>query len=121
MNVIVADTHKLFGDRFLHETKVQFSPRENRPEISFPRNFAQPIFLNFIFNADEAMSERKRIELSTLLTETLPNEIYLPPASAPKLILISVRAHGAAQGFGFRWFMNSQKREAASPSNPRLA
>src|ERR1017187_7695792 len=95
LNAIVADTRRLLGDRFLHETEVQFSPGENLPEISVPRDFVQQILLNFIFNADEAMTGRKRIELSTALAEKLPAEIYLPPASAPKYILVSVRDFGA--------------------------
>ena len=41
------------------------------------------ILLNFIFNANEAMTGRKFIELSTQLADALPNEIYLAPAGAP--------------------------------------
>ncbi len=95
INAVVADTRKLLGDRFLHETEVNFSPAENLPEISVPRDFVQQILLNFIFNADEAMTGRKRIELATAFTEKLPAEIYLPPAAAPKFILASVRDDGA--------------------------
>ena len=95
LNAVVANTRKLLGDRFLHETEVQFSPGENLPELSVPRDFVQQILLNFIFNADEAMTGRKRIELSTKLTEKLSGEIYLPPAAAEKFILISVRDFGS--------------------------
>lgn len=95
LNVVVADTRKLLGDRFLHESEVRFSPGENLPELSVPRDFVQQILLNFIFNADEAMTGRKRIELSTTLTETLPSELYLPPAAAGRFVLIAVRDHGA--------------------------
>ncbi len=95
LNAVVADTRKLLGDRFLHETEVQFTPGENLPEIPVPRDFVQQILLNFIFNADEAMTGRKRIELATTLSEKLPAEIYLPPAAAEKFILIAVRDHGA--------------------------
>ncbi len=95
LNAVVADTRKLLGDRFLHETEVQFSPGENLPELSVPRDFVQQILLNFIFNADEAMTGRKRIEMATVLTDKLPAEIYLPPANAPKFILISVRDFGS--------------------------
>ncbi|MEY4918672.1 MAG: hypothetical protein RL616_2585, partial [Verrucomicrobiota bacterium] len=94
VNAVVADTRKLLGDRFLHETEVQFTPGENLPELSVPRDFVQQILLNFIFNADEAMTGRKRIELATVLTDKLPGEIYLPPAAAPKFILATVRDHG---------------------------
>ncbi len=95
LNAVVADTRRLLGDRFLHETAVEFSPGENLPDISVPRDFVQQILLNFIFNADEAMNGRKRVELSTRLADQLPAEIYLPPAAAAKYILVSVRDHGA--------------------------
>ena len=95
LNAVVADTRKLLGDRFLHETEVQFTPDGNLPEIFVPRDFVQQILLNFIFNADEAMSGRKKIEITTALVDKLPAEIYLPPAAAPKFILISVRDQGA--------------------------
>jgi signal transduction histidine kinase len=94
INQIVADTRKLLGDRFLHETEVRFEPGANLPEISVPRDFVQQILLNFIFNADDAMTGRKRIELATRLDNKLPAEVYLPPAAAPRYILVSVRDHG---------------------------
>jgi signal transduction histidine kinase len=94
INQIVTDTRKLLGDRFLHETEVRFEPGANLPEISVPRDFVQQILLNFIFNADDAMTGRKRIELATRLDSKLPAEVYLPPATAPRYILVSVRDHG---------------------------
>jgi signal transduction histidine kinase len=94
LNTIVADTRRLLGDRFLHETEVRFEPGQNLPEIRVPRDFVQQILLNFIFNADEAMTGRKSIDLTTKLTDRLPPEIYLPPAAAPKYILVSVRDQG---------------------------
>jgi signal transduction histidine kinase len=94
LNAVVADTRRLLGDRFLHETEVVFTPGENLPEASVPRDFIQQILLNFIFNANEAMSGRKRIGLTTTLTDKLPPEVYLAPAAAPKYILISVRDGG---------------------------
>ena len=111
LNAVVADTRKLLGDRFLHETEVQFTPGENLPELSVPRDFVQQILLNFIFNADEAMTDadrsgigilpvrstpnRKQIILTTRIAHELPREIYLPPAAAQKFILISVRDFGS--------------------------
>jgi signal transduction histidine kinase len=95
VNAIVADTRRLLGDRFLHETEVVFEPGASLPEIAVPRDFVQQILLNFIFNASEAMTGRKRIELSTRLAGQLPPEIYLPPAAAPRFIVISVRDYGA--------------------------
>jgi len=82
------------GDRFLHETEVDFQPAPGLPEICMPRDYVQQILLNFIFNAEEATAGRKRIELSTALAAELPAEIYLPPAAAPKFILVSVRDFG---------------------------
>ena len=94
LNAVVADTRKLLGDRFLHETEVRFEPAANLPPICVPRDFVQQILLNFIFNADEAMTGRKLIELATALTDQLPPELYLQPTSAPHFILISVCDHG---------------------------
>ena len=95
INAVVADTRRLLGDRFLHETEVSFEPAAPLPETAVPRDFVQQILLNFIFNANEAMSGRKRIELATRLTPELPTEIYLAPAAAAPFILVSVRDHGA--------------------------
>lgn len=95
INAVVADTRRLLGDRFLHETEVAFTPAPQLPETAVPRDFVQQILLNFIFNASEAMTGRKRVDLVTQLVQTLPNEIYLAPAGAPPFILISVRDHGA--------------------------
>ncbi|MGA2243793.1 MAG: ATP-binding protein [Verrucomicrobiota bacterium] len=95
VNAVVADTRRLLGDRFLHETEVRFEPAANLPDTAVPRDFVQQILLNFIFNANEAMTQGKRIELFTRLTENLPPEVALPPAAAPRFILISVRDHGA--------------------------
>ena len=95
LNAVVADTRRLLGDRFLHEAEVRFQPGENLPEVSVPRDFVQQILLNFIFNASEAMTGRKQIGLTTRLVETLPPELVLVPASAPRFIFVSVRDHGA--------------------------
>jgi signal transduction histidine kinase len=94
LNAVVADTRTLLGDRFLHETEVRFEPAGNLPAISVRRDFVQQILLNFIFNADEAMTGRKLIELATMLADKLPSELYLQPAPAPGYILIRVRDHG---------------------------
>ena len=95
LNAVVADTRRLLGDRFLHETDVQFQPGENLAEVSVPRDFIQQILLNFIFNANEAMTGRKQIKLTTKLTEGLAAEMVLPPAPAARFILVSVRDCGA--------------------------
>jgi signal transduction histidine kinase len=95
INAVVADTRRLLGDRFLHESEVCFEPAANLPEVAVPRDFVQQILLNFIFNANEAMTGRKRIELGTRLMEQLPADTCLAPAAAPRFILVSVRDHGA--------------------------
>jgi signal transduction histidine kinase len=92
LNAVVADTRRLLGDRFLHETDVRFDPGADLPEIAAPRDFIQQILLNFIFNAHEAGS--RRIDLSTTVTGHLPAEIYLPPAPAPRFALVAVRDFG---------------------------
>ncbi|HEX9047193.1 MAG TPA: ATP-binding protein, partial [Verrucomicrobiae bacterium] len=92
INAVVADTRRLLGDRFLHETEVQFKPGDALPAVSAARDFVQQILLNFIFNAHEAASQR--IEISTVATEKLPAEIYLPPAGAARFILVTVRDFG---------------------------
>ncbi|MDR3456036.1 MAG: ATP-binding protein [Verrucomicrobiae bacterium] len=94
LNAVVADTRRLLGDRFLHEADVQFQPGENLPAVSVPRDFVQQILLNFIFNANEAMTGRKQIEIRTRLVESLPAELVLPPAAAARFILASVHDHG---------------------------
>ncbi len=95
LNAVVADTCKLLGDRFRHETEVRIEAGANLPKIAVPRDLIQQILLNFIFNAEEAMTGRKRVELQTAVAEQLPGGIYLQPAPASRFVLISVRDHGA--------------------------
>jgi uncharacterized repeat protein (TIGR03803 family) len=94
VNVVVADTMKLLGDRFLRTIEVKFERAENLHEILVPREFIQQILLNFIFNASEAMSERKEIILATSLAEELPPGIFLTPSPSAFYVLISVRDIG---------------------------
>ena len=95
VNAVVADTLKLLGDRFLREVEVKFERAEKLPEISTSRGFIQQILLNFIFNAAEAMSSRKKITLATRMAGKLPPDIFLPPAAAASFVLISVQDQGA--------------------------
>lgn len=90
LNVVVDETRKLLGDRFLREVEVRFERGEGLPEVSVPRDFIQQILLNFIFNAAEAMSGKKQIILATRLTEQLPAELFLTPAKAGNYIFVSV-------------------------------
>ncbi|HEX4350243.1 MAG TPA: ATP-binding protein [Verrucomicrobiae bacterium] len=95
VNAVVADTIKLLGDRFLREVEVKFERAENLPAISTTRGFIQQILLNFIFNAAEAMSARKKITLATRTVDKLPPEIFLAPPAAASLVLISVQDQGS--------------------------
>jgi signal transduction histidine kinase len=94
LNVVVADTIKLLGDRFLHQVDVRFEPAPALPPLSTSREFIQQILLNFIFNAAEAMPRRKTVTLSTRAAEKLPPDIFLPPAAAAAFVLVSVQDEG---------------------------
>ena len=95
LNVVVDETRKLLGDRFLREVEVRFERGESLPEVSVSRDFVQQILLNFIFNAAEAMSGKKQITLSTRWAESLPAELFLTPAKAGDYIFVSVRDTGS--------------------------
>jgi signal transduction histidine kinase len=94
VNAVVDDTIKLLGDRFLREVGVEFQRGEDLPEISVARDFVQQVLLNFIFNAAEAMTERKHIALTTRLVEELPTGMILAPARAASFIAIAVKDSG---------------------------
>ncbi len=122
LNVVVDETRKLLGDRFLREVEVRFERGEGLPEVSIPRDFVQQILLNFIFNAAEAMERRpparlegeeasklagsesgappsprvrNQITLVTRSATTLPEELALKPAVAAGFIFVSVRDTGS--------------------------
>ena len=123
LNVVVDETRKLLGDRFLREVEVRFERGNSLPEISVARDFVQQILLNFIFNAAEAMERRaparldernadgaraepllgappvsrarNQITLVTLAATILPGELALKPAAAAKFIFVSVRDTGS--------------------------
>jgi signal transduction histidine kinase len=122
LNVVVDETRKLLGDRFLREVEVRLERGDGLPEISIPRDFVQQILLNFIFNAAEAMERRpparlegdeasklagsesgtppsprvrNQITLVTCSTTTLPEELALKPAVAAGFIFVSVRDTGS--------------------------
>lgn len=94
LNHVVADTIKLLGDRFLHEVEVKFERATGLPEVLASREFIQQILLNFIFNAAEAMSSRKRIALATHAMDKLPPDIVLAPAGGATYVTITVRDEG---------------------------
>ncbi len=95
INHVVSDTVKLLGDRFLHEVEVKLERAEKLPEVAKPREFIQQILLNFIFNAAEAMTSQKKLTLITRLTDKLPADIFLAPASAASFVLVSVQDEGS--------------------------
>ena len=95
LNSVVDETRKLLGDRFLREIEVRFERGEKLPEVSVARDFVQQILLNFIFNAAEAMSEKKQITLNTQITTELPPELFLTPTPATNYILVSVQDCGS--------------------------
>jgi signal transduction histidine kinase len=94
LNAITRDTLRLLGDRFLHEVEVKFEPAPDLPEVWASKNFIQQILLNFIFNAAEAMTERKQVVLSTQKLERLPDGLVLAPAPARAHVSVSVRDSG---------------------------
>jgi signal transduction histidine kinase len=95
VNAVVENTIKLLGDRFLREVQVTFTPTEGLPEVAAQRDFIQQILLNFIFNASEAVTARKQIELTTQVLKQLPTNLVLTPKSAPGYVAISVRDFGS--------------------------
>ena len=85
LNDVVDDTIKLLGDRFLREVEVHFEPSSNLPEVTTSRDFIQQILLNFIFNAVEAMTQRKQVILATRLLDTLPAASGADARASPDL------------------------------------
>ena len=97
LNVVVDDTIKLLGDRFLQEVEVGFERAPNLPEVSCPKDLIQQILLNFIFNAAESMSattSRKQVILATRQLDKPPADMVLMPAQAGAYVSISVRDLG---------------------------
>jgi signal transduction histidine kinase/ligand-binding sensor domain-containing protein len=93
-NNVVEDTIRLLGDRFLREAEVKFEPGPDLPEIAVSKDFIQQILLNFIFNAAEAMTGRKRIAIATRTLGELPPGVVLAPAPAAQYVAILVRDTG---------------------------
>jgi signal transduction histidine kinase len=95
VNTIVDDTLKLLGDRFLRETEVRFLRAPGLPHVAVARDFVQQVLLNFIFNAAEAMTERKQITLTSRLVDSAPPGIILSPAWSGNCIAIAVQDRGS--------------------------
>jgi signal transduction histidine kinase len=95
LNPVVENTLKLLGDRFLREVEIHFDGAPGLPRIRASPSLTQQILLNFIFNAAEAMSGRKRILIATALAAPLPGGSALPPGPADAYVSVSVRDWGS--------------------------
>ncbi len=94
LNLVVEDTIKLLGDRFLREVQVKFLPDRALPDVACAKDLVQQILLNFIFNAAESMDRQKRIILETKRLEKLESGLVLPPAQATAYAAISIQDFG---------------------------
>jgi signal transduction histidine kinase len=94
LNAVVDDTLTLLGDRFLREVEIRFDPAPELPPVRIVKDFVQQILLNFLFNAAEAMSERKRVVVRTARVTRLPADLALKPAAAPDYVSVSVQDFG---------------------------
>ncbi|MGO9199498.1 MAG: ATP-binding protein [Limisphaerales bacterium] len=94
INAVVQDTIKLLGDRFLRDVQVSFQPASGLPAIAASKDLIQQVLLNFIFNAAESMTGRKRIILATGLADKLAADPVLAPAKAERYVTIAVRDFG---------------------------
>jgi two-component system cell cycle sensor histidine kinase/response regulator CckA len=94
LNPVVDNTIKLLGDRFLREVDLRFERAPDLPPIHVSRSLIQQILLNFIFNAAESMSGRKRIVITTAHAGELPAGLALPPGAAQAYVSVSVRDFG---------------------------
>lgn len=94
LNTVTRETVALLGERFLREVAVEFEPAPDLPQVVVPRGFVQQILLNLIFNAAEAMSDRKRVRLSTGRWQPDGAMLVLPPGKARDHVAVSVRDAG---------------------------
>ena len=94
VNAIVKETIQLLGDRFRREVKVQLTQATPLPQVPASKDFIQQILLNFIFNAAEAMTERRQVIVSAKESSQLPALLALAPTPAPSYVFISVKDSG---------------------------
>jgi signal transduction histidine kinase/ligand-binding sensor domain-containing protein len=94
LNATVEQTIRLLGDRFLRDVNVAFKPAAGLPRVAASQDFIQQILLNFIFNAAEAVADRREVVLSTGQTTQLPPGIALAPQAAPPYAFVAVIDHG---------------------------
>ena len=94
LNTVVSDTVQLLGDRFLRQVEIRLQHADVLPEVVGARDLIQQVLLNFLFNASEAVTERKEIILSTSQTTQLPGGIVLAPPVAPVYVVATVQDFG---------------------------
>ena len=94
INLVVEDTVKLLGDRFLREVEIRLDRSPNLPSLSAPKDFIQQILLNILFNAAEASTDRKQVVLATGQTSALPLGLALAPAPAPRYVTVTITDFG---------------------------
>jgi signal transduction histidine kinase len=95
LNAVVGETIKLLGDRFLREVEVRFVPAHGLPEVAASQDFIQQILLNFIFNAAEAMTDRREVTLTSGRIDKLPPGMVLKPADSGACVFVSVKDLGS--------------------------
>jgi signal transduction histidine kinase/ligand-binding sensor domain-containing protein len=97
LNIVVADTIQLLGDRFQRDAAVLFKPEPDLPQIPIVKEFVQQILLNFVFNAAEAettAARRKQIVLGLRVAQRPPENLALAPVPAPEYVMVSVQDFG---------------------------
>jgi signal transduction histidine kinase len=95
LNRVVEETVTLLGDRFLREVQVRFQPTANLPTIMTRKGFVQQAVLNFIFNAAEAMTQRREVIIRTHRLEQLPPGVVLAPNVAASHLAVTVEDFGS--------------------------
>jgi two-component system cell cycle sensor histidine kinase/response regulator CckA len=95
LNRVVEETVTLLGDRFLREIQVRFQPAANLPPTMTRKGFVQQAVLNFIFNAAEAMTQRREVVIRTLRLERLPAGMVLAPVVASSHLAVTVQDFGS--------------------------
>ncbi|MDB6110104.1 MAG: Histidine kinase, partial [Pedosphaera sp.] len=95
LNTTVDETIKLLGDRFMREVEIHFERAPELPGVPASQDFIQQILLNFVFNAAEAMTERREVVLTTGSLSKLPAGLVLMPAEAAAYVFVSVKDLGA--------------------------
>ncbi|HEY3914422.1 MAG TPA: ATP-binding protein, partial [Verrucomicrobiae bacterium] len=94
LNLVVDNTIKLLGDRFLREVEMRVEHASDLPPVRASQSLVQLILLNFIFNAAESMNGHKRIVISTSRQGALPVGLALQPGPAAGYVAVSVRDFG---------------------------